>query len=294
MSEVDKEHDEQIAVTAEINSALGSFASNITYLRKKRHLSQTKFAEQVGSISQTAISKIETLTQIPTLEQALRIARAYNVTLEQLIDRDFTKYDEQTEKNYPDGSIKGHRPQPEPEILDRYENTVVYCYYYSGISASSLREGTLTLTERCGGEGTFVAGILQTNSQTYDIKLVVEHPKYIYVFGNNQHNPERMFTVLHEPRYTTQQKPYWGGIGIVVSENSRMNPYVQKVVLSSVRIDIEQHHDTLHTYLTMPISNGLGCEITQDDDFDFYDWQQKMLPLSETILPDKEGNQQSG
>lgn len=286
MRKVENEHDSQSSITSETNSALDLFGTNVAHLRKKNKLSQAKLAEKTEIFSQSVISKIEKSTQMPTLDQALRIAKALSVTLDELTGHDFRKYDEQTEKHYPGGTIKGHRPQPEPEILNRYEDSVVYCYYYSGISSSKLREGKLTLTQRCGGEGKFVAGTLVTSSQVYDCKLVVEHPKYIYVFGNNQHNPERMFTVLHEPRYTTQQKPYWGGIGIVVSENSRSNPYVQKVVLSSVKINIEQHQDTLHEYLKMPINNGLGFEITEQEDYIFYDWQQRMRGLSEATSED--------
>lgn len=261
----------------EIDTALNMFATNLAYLRKKRELTQEALALEVGTISQSIISKLERKDQSPTLDHAVRLAWALGVTIDELIRPDLIKYDERTAKYFPNGSIKGRRPQPEPEVLDRYENSTVYCYYYSGIVTPTLREGVLTLTERCGGGGKFVAGILETNSQIYDCKLIIEHPNYLYIFGNNQINPERMFTVLHEPRYTKQQKPYWGGIGIVISENSSQNPYVQKILLSSVRIDTEKYCEDLKKYLFIPMSNCIGYEITKDEDHAFYDWQQRTL-----------------
>lgn len=167
--------------------------------------------------------------------------------------------------------------------LRRYENLTLYCYYYSGEAEYNIREGVLALDQREGNTGSFVAGILKTNSQEYICKLVVEHPMYIYIFGENRINPERTFIVLHEPKYSKQNKPYVGGVGLCVSEGSSKEPYMQKILLSSIQLSIEKQKDSIKQFLSLEQTDFIGFSLSIDEDKRFYEFFKKQRSSSSPI-----------
>lgn len=258
--------------------SLEMFASNLRVLRKVKKLSQDAFDVEEGHLQQSTISRIEKHRQDPSLKQAILISRILGVPLNKMLSEDYSAFRRNTKKFFPGGTIKGKRPSTDTDTFKRFKGVKLFCYYYSGSGTLSLREGNLIIQDRCGGEGLFIAGKLETHSQVYDCKIVVEHPSYIFVFGNNHNIPERIFIVLHEPRYTEQQKSYIGGIGIVVSENSNQVPYAQKIVFSQHKLSIEKHQTVLSNFLQVSTNDKYGFCLESDIDNRFYNWLRDQYP----------------
>jgi transcriptional regulator with XRE-family HTH domain len=61
-----------------------SFSDNLKTIRKKRGMSQAQLADKLG-ISQRSVSHYEENTRYPTIDKVYDIARALDVTIEELI-----------------------------------------------------------------------------------------------------------------------------------------------------------------------------------------------------------------
>ena len=72
------------------------FAAKLTQLRKKRALSQEQLGEMVG-IDKRIISKYETSRSLPSVETARAIAKALNVSLDYMLDLEFSVFIDDSE-----------------------------------------------------------------------------------------------------------------------------------------------------------------------------------------------------
>lgn len=68
---------------------MGKIGDRIAYLRKTEGLSQTELAKQIGA-SREAIGKYERNEAIPSVETAKKVADAFSVTLDYLVDETAT------------------------------------------------------------------------------------------------------------------------------------------------------------------------------------------------------------
>ena len=66
-------------------------SKNISILRKKKSLSQEKFAEKIGESSRGTVAKWETGETKPSIEQIDSMAQFFDVSLDQLVRYDFSK-----------------------------------------------------------------------------------------------------------------------------------------------------------------------------------------------------------
>jgi transcriptional regulator with XRE-family HTH domain len=69
----------------QLNRALDAVGPRLKQLRMRRKVTLTDLAEETG-ISISTLSRLEAGLRRPTLEQLLPLARAYGVTLDQLVD----------------------------------------------------------------------------------------------------------------------------------------------------------------------------------------------------------------
>src|SRR5688572_17170715 len=68
-----------------LDRTLGAFGPRLKNLRLRRGITLTDLAEETG-ISASTLSRLEAGLRRPTLEQLLPLARAYGVTLDELVD----------------------------------------------------------------------------------------------------------------------------------------------------------------------------------------------------------------
>lgn len=68
---------------------MSKIGDRIAYLRKTEGLSQTELAKQIGA-SREAIGKYERNEAVPSVETAKKIADAFSVTLDYLVDENAT------------------------------------------------------------------------------------------------------------------------------------------------------------------------------------------------------------
>lgn len=246
------------------------FSKNLRYLRKQKNEKQDALAHAIG-ISQSMISGYEKGVKLPSAEVAFLICDHYDVSMSELFEVDLKHYTQISHK-MPSAALIGVRKMANPQILSRFENTTLHCYYYSGASnKKKLRHGLLRLYGRGGEKGSFVFGKLKT-AQSYLCKLVVEHPQYIYLFGDNEKNPERMVMVFHEPRYTEGEQVYCGGVGFCLSVGSEKQPVFQKVLLASKDFDLEKEADRQYLDSCLKLDDDVYEYIlTEDDDFGLYE-----------------------
>lgn len=66
-------------------------SKNISILRKRKGLSQEKFAEKIGESSRGTVAKWETGETKPSIEQIDSMAQFFDVSLDQLVRYDFSK-----------------------------------------------------------------------------------------------------------------------------------------------------------------------------------------------------------
>lgn len=253
-----------------IKAALDSFADNMVILRNQKGLSQASIADDLR-IPQSTLSAFETKRRRPTLEQALMIAHQLGKGIGDLVYRDIGIDTQNLEALQPE-VIKGTRQQISPLPLKRFVNTTFSIYYYSNTDTTrKIRVGHLVMNQQCGKEYSFVSGQLKTEAQEYNCKLVVEHPSYIYIFGNNCHNPERLFIVLNEPKFTTRIRKYQCGVGLMISEGSSGDQFVQKVVVTVSELRNE-HYDSIKKWLDMGNHSSCGYSLPKLEDSDLYEW----------------------
>lgn len=259
-----------------VEGALDSFADNMVILRNQKGLSQTSISNTL-SIPQSTISAFETKKRRPTLEQALMIAHLFGKGIGDLVYRDFELDMQNLEALQPE-AIRGARQPISSLPLKRFDNTTFSIYYYSNTDTTGkIRVGNLIMNQQCGKDYSFVSGRLKTEAQEYNCKLVVEHPSYIYIFGNNCHNPERLFIVLNEPRFTTRIRKYQCGVGLMISEGSSGDQFVQKVVVTVSELRYE-HYNSIKKWLDMSNHSISGYSLQKNEDKDLYEWYKANYP----------------
>ena len=258
----------------EVNNELFRFGQNLAFLRNEKGWTQETIAGETG-ISQSLISAYENNEKRPTLERALKIALALDVSLGDMVDCDLENSTNKI-RNMGAEEWKGIRRVNHPRPLRRFTHITLFMYYYSDTDKSkSIRKGTISLPGCYGEHGNFVLGEIVTDSQEYSCKLIIEHPKYVYIYGDNKQNPERMFIALHEPRYARRDEKYKGGIGIAISEGSSQGLYTQKVLLVNpefITVVDEKHNKEISDMLYMDTPLNNGYTLTKDDDRKFYEW----------------------
>ena len=239
----------------EVNNELFRFGQNLAFLRNEKGWTQETIAGETG-ISQSLISAYENNEKRPTLEKALKIALALDVSLGEMVDCDLENSTNKI-RNMGAEEWKGIRRVNHPRPLRRFTHITLFMYYYSDTDKSkSIRKGTISLPGCYGEHGNFV-------------------PKYVYIYGDNKQNPERMFIALHEPRYARRDEKYKGGIGIAISEGSSQGLYTQKVLLVNpefITVVDEKHNKEISDMLYMDTPLNNGYTLTKDDDRKFYEW----------------------
>ena len=63
------------------------FSSNLKYLREQKKLSQNKLGKMVG-VNQTTIARWEDDNRVPTINNAIDVSKALNVSLPDLLGKD--------------------------------------------------------------------------------------------------------------------------------------------------------------------------------------------------------------
>lgn len=63
------------------------FSTNLKYIREQRGLSQSKLAERIG-VNQTTIARWEDDNRVPTIDNAIDVAEALNISLPDLLGKD--------------------------------------------------------------------------------------------------------------------------------------------------------------------------------------------------------------
>ena len=71
------------------------FKSNLKYLRTKKGLSQNKLGQLIG-VNQTTIARWEDNNRVPTIDNAIDVANALNITLSDLLSKDLRIEENQT------------------------------------------------------------------------------------------------------------------------------------------------------------------------------------------------------
>lgn len=72
-------------MTSDLDRTLDAVGPRLKHLRRRREVTLSALAEQTG-ISISTLSRLESGLRRPTLEQLLPLARAYGVTLDELVD----------------------------------------------------------------------------------------------------------------------------------------------------------------------------------------------------------------
>ena len=62
------------------------FSKNLKFMREKKGLSQTKLAEKIG-VNQTTIARWEDDNRVPTIDNAIDVANALNISLPDLLEK---------------------------------------------------------------------------------------------------------------------------------------------------------------------------------------------------------------
>lgn len=257
----------------ELNTELSRFGKNLAFLRNELKWSQENLSLETG-LSQSTISDYERNNKTPSLENALKIAMTLDVSLGEMVDCDLENSTNKI-RNMGAEEWKGIRRVNHPIPLRKFTHIELYMYYYSDTDEDkAIRKGKISLPGCFGNHANFIFGTIETDSQEYSCKLIIEHPRYIYIYGDNKQNPERMFIALHEPRYARRGKKYKGGIGLVVSEGSSQGLYAQKVILVNQDLD-ERYNRDLSNMLDMDTSIKNGYTLTKDDDRAFYEWYKR-------------------
>lgn len=104
------------------------FSSNLKFLREKNGFSQTKLAEMIG-VNQTTIARWEDDNRVPTIDNAVDVAKVLNVSLPILLGKDLRfdngeiiDIDENIVSIPVYGTIKAGVPiESQPDIIDYVE-----------------------------------------------------------------------------------------------------------------------------------------------------------------------------
>ena len=73
-----------------------NFAAKLVQIRKKRGFSQEQLGELIG-IDKRIISKYETSRSLPSVETARALAKALNISLDYMLDLDFSVFIDDSE-----------------------------------------------------------------------------------------------------------------------------------------------------------------------------------------------------
>lgn len=255
------------------------FRDNMRYLREGKRYTQSLIEKKYG-IPQSQLSEFEKGSKRPYLDQAIIISEVAHESLDDMIYLNMEERDANWKaegqkrisiRRRPafvpvDNELIGRQPLVNERLLKRFSNITYYVYYISGIKKRKLQVGKLQLKPK-RPNSSLILGNLRTNSQEYDCKLVIEHPLYIYLFGNNKDNTERLTLMLHEPKSRYDSKPYKGGLGIVMMEGSNGIPSFQRMGISKCALPQDER---LIEFLQLHVTNGYRCEVTRKEDSAFY------------------------
>ena len=84
---------------------MSDFAKNLRRYRKRKNYSQEKLAKELH-YGYTAIANYESGRNEPSIDDLIRLAKALNVTVDELIGMKFTSKEEELV-----GPLQGHRPR---------------------------------------------------------------------------------------------------------------------------------------------------------------------------------------
>lgn len=249
------------------------FSQNLQYLLDNNPRGyQREIADKVG-IDPAQLSQIKKGKTNVYLDKAARLCEALGESVDDMLyvdikARDIRLHGELLKKipikkralSFDEEIVCARQKLVSDKVYKRFEGKNYYVYYYSGTEERKFREGTLELFHR-RPKSSLVPGILHT-SQDYRVKLIVEHPLYVYVFGTSRDYSERLALMLHEPKARNDEKPYIGGIGVVVMEGSSGEPTAQRMCVSLYAVSEEN----LKPYLTYG-----QVEVSSAENRAFYD-----------------------
>lgn len=257
----------------------GFFCKNLKYLRG--NIPQEKVAKELG-ISTSALSQYENNKRKPDIDVFIAICNHYNITANAILGYDLSLHSSKC--IIFDEVLQGNRTLSKPNILNKFENTTLYCYYYSGSRFNVIREGVLRLSSSYKGRE-FVAGIFESYGQKYFCKLVVEENDHYYIYGTNMEKPNRMVMAFRDHDFLTNSEKLKYGVGLCLSTSSKGRIISQVVVLSSIKItnnpDVPNGEDTLRRYMNMSsIGNTdfTGFILSNDMNADFGKWLLQYTP----------------
>lgn len=260
----------------EIDYSFKLFYSNLKFLRGK--MSQNKLAEELG-ISPTTLSQYINQKRIPNIDFLMKICSYFNISADTFLGRDLQVHD--AKLKFVDKVLQGNRTLSDPNVLKKFENIDLYCYYYSGSRVDVIREGMLKLSSQYG-EREFVVGEFRSYSQSYFCKLVVEGTDHYYIYGTNMDYPNRMMMAFLDHQFLCNADKLNSAIGLVQSTSSRGRIMTQIAVLSSIKLidnpNIPDGLKTLKRYLDMSNTTNTGFILSNDINADFSKWLLQYMP----------------
>jgi len=244
---------ERLSFDVAFPQASDNLCSNLWFLLDQTGMSQSKLAEIVGT-SHKYIGDIISGRSAPSLVKLMAIAKEFGVTPDALLYHNIQKEYESIsyEKNVADKLL---RPIEIPECsLQRYRQRSCYMYYYT-ICDNTPQLCQAQIVTQNDIKMHYIVASLITPNHTHSIKIVIDYPNYVYLFGINNQNPTRFFIMFSDPVYFSNDNSFPGSLAICVStipEGKDGLPGMQFVALSTIKLDINKHKRELCEFLTVP------------------------------------------
>lgn len=271
-NQVDVPHHKKVST-----QAIALFPHNVSYLLEQCKMSQTQLADKLGITHQT-FSKYMNGQSNPPLVKMIEIAEVLGVTPDALLYHDLRKKSHSI-TYHDDIAPSIVRPLQIPECaLRRYRQKKWFMYYYS------LRDNKPVLCEAVIQSGKdvnmhYIDATLTTEYQTHRIKLVVDYPRYIYLYGINKQNPTRFFIMFPDLLYTRTQNDFLGSLALctsVIPETNEGLPGMQLIAFSAYKIDLQKFEEQLRTLLTIPDRRRL-LRLHPEQNEQYISWLRSMF-----------------
>ncbi|MGM9600854.1 MAG: helix-turn-helix domain-containing protein [Faecousia sp.] len=240
--------------TTQISSnAIALLPSNILYLLNKNGLTQAELARKIG-ISHQTLSKYIAKESIPPLKKLIDMAEILGVSADALLYHELPA--EYADLSYKDDIASDLlRPTIIPECaLRRYRNREWYMYYYTICDGDPLLCEAFIKTEN-DIRMHFIKASITTESNKHSVKIVIDYPRFVYLYGINEQNPTRFFIMFPDPDYTINSSDLNGSLAIcasVIPESRNGLPGIQFVAISSNKLDLSIHKEKIFEFLTVP------------------------------------------
>lgn len=101
----------------------------------------------------------------------------------------------------------------------------------------------------------YIKASIITESNKHSVKIVIDYPRFVYLYGIDEQNPTRFFIMFPDPDYTIHSFDFYGSLAIcssVIPEIGNGLPGMQFVALSSNKLDLINYETKLFDFLTVP------------------------------------------